>query len=62
MHSRKLMATQDVADCLGVSISTVKRLVRAGELRPLTVGARLVRFTPEAVEEYLVYASCQKSA
>ena len=62
MHSQKLLATQDVADCLGVSVTTVKRLVRSGQLRPLTVGARLVRFTPEAVEEYLVYASSAKSA
>lgn len=62
MKTQKLMATQDVADCLGVSVTTVKRLVRAGELRPLKVGSRLVRFTPEAVEDYLTYASSPKSA
>lgn len=43
-----LLARKDVARVLGVSVSTVGRLIRAGEIRYVRIG-RLVRVAPAEV-------------
>lgn len=62
MQTLKLLDVHEVADCLGVSVTTVKRLVRSGEITPLRVGVRLVRFSPDAIRDYLDRASTPMSA
>jgi excisionase family DNA binding protein len=46
-----LLSVKAAAELLGVSDSTVRRLVRAGELRPLRIGVQL-RFAQEELERY----------
>jgi excisionase family DNA binding protein len=46
------MTTRDVAVWLHVSEETVRRLVRAGEIRAAHVGG-VLRFLPEDVDEYV---------
>lgn len=62
MDSSGLLSTQDVADFLGVSSTTVKRIVKSGDLEAITVGSRLVRFTPESIQDYLAQAGTKRSA
>jgi excisionase family DNA binding protein len=45
----RLLSRDDVAECLGASVSTVLRLERRGELPHIKLG-RLVRFKPTDVE------------
>lgn len=47
-----LMTTRDVAEWLHVSEETVRRLVRAGEIRAAHVGG-VLRYLPEDVDEYV---------
>lgn len=46
-----LLSVKAAAELLGVSDSTVRRLVRSGELRPLRIGVQL-RFPQEELERY----------
>ena len=46
-----LLTTNDVADILGVTPRTVRRLVSSGQLRPIYVG-RLPRFTEVEIQAY----------
>jgi excisionase family DNA binding protein len=48
---KRLLTTDDVAEILGVSARTVRRLVASGQLRPVYVG-RLPRFTEAEVSAY----------
>jgi excisionase family DNA binding protein len=57
MQNLKLMNINDVAGCLGVSRSTVKRLIISGEITPIRVSEKLVRFTPENISDYINRAS-----
>ena len=47
-----LLSRHEVAELLGVSPSTVWRLVRSGDLRACRVGSQL-RLAPHDVESYL---------
>lgn len=51
-----LLDVSDVAERLKVSARTVRRIVDAGELRPLKIGGQH-RFTSAAVEAYLKAAA-----
>lgn len=52
--TREYLTSDQVAERLGVSRMTVKRLVDAGDLVALKVGARgLLRFTPADLERYI---------
>lgn len=46
---------EDVARLLGVSVSTIRRLVKAGELRAMRIGKQL-RFDGRDIEAYLTTA------
>ena len=46
-----LLTTNDVAEILGVTPRTVRRLVSSGQLRPIYVG-RLPRFTEDEIQAY----------
>jgi excisionase family DNA binding protein len=51
-----LMRVIDAADILGVSVKTVQRLIRSGELKAITFGDgahRLYRISPQALEEFI---------
>ena len=52
MEGRNALTTQEVADLLNVSKSTIYDLIRRGEIRSYKVG-RKVRFTEEDVKEYI---------
>ncbi len=45
-----LLDAEQVAEMLGVTPHTVRRLSRAGLIQRVELGARLVRFTPESIE------------
>ena len=47
----RLLTTNDVAEVLGVSPRTVRRLIASGQLRPVYVG-RLPRFTEAEIRAY----------
>lgn len=47
----RLLSTNDVAEILGVSTRTIRKLVASGQLRPIYVG-RLPRFTEAELEAY----------
>jgi excisionase family DNA binding protein len=54
--SDKLLSRDQVAECLGASISTVVRLEKRGELPRVKLG-RLVRFRPDDVDALIEQAS-----
>ena len=47
----RLLTTNDVAEILGVTPRTIRRLVASGQLRPVYVG-RLPRFTEAEIQAY----------
>jgi excisionase family DNA binding protein len=47
----RLLSTNDVAEILGVSPRTIRRLIASGQLRPVYVG-RLPRFTAAEIQAY----------
>lgn len=52
---KRLLSRQEAADELGISLSSIQRLIRARAIevtRP-TVGARLVKISPKALDDYL---------
>lgn len=49
---RKFLSCKDVAERLGVSPNSVRKWRATGRLRGVKVG-RLVRFTEEAVEDFI---------
>ncbi len=56
MHThlhKPLLTRAEVAEVLGVSIQTVARLLRRGELKTVRVGERFVRIPAESLEAYL---------
>lgn len=55
MDEKKALSTQEVADILHVSNSTIYNLVRSGELRAYKVG-RKMRFTERDVNDYIAQA------
>lgn len=55
MSERAALSTQEVADLLQVSKSTIYDLIRRGEIRSYTVG-RKVRFTENDVKEYIAHS------
>lgn len=52
MENRKALSTQEVADLLDVSKSTIYGLIKKGEISSYTVG-RKVRFTENDVQDYI---------
>lgn len=55
MDKKNALSTQDVADMLNVSKSTIYDLIKKGEIRSYKVG-RKVRFTEEDVKEYISHS------
>jgi putative molybdopterin biosynthesis protein len=55
MDEKKALSTQEVADLLHVSNSTIYNLVKSGELRAYKVG-RKMRFTERDVNDYIAQA------
>ncbi len=49
----RLMDARDVASYLHISIDTVRRLTRSGELPCVQVGGRSIRYRPEQISAYL---------
>jgi excisionase family DNA binding protein len=49
-HLPRLLSMADVADVLGLSIRTVRRMVSMGELPIVRLNNRTVRFRPEDVK------------
>ncbi len=47
-----MLDIEAAATCLGVSVSTVRRLVRSGDLPAFRVGRQL-RFRPEDIDAYI---------
>ena len=53
----QLLTAAEVAETLAVSPDTVLRLARRGKIKAVRVGPKLVRFTPAAVEQYILGAT-----
>lgn len=51
--SCQLISAKDVAQRLGVSTRTVRRLVKSGKLSAYAITSRIVQFAPADVEEFL---------
>ncbi len=60
MDGKKALSTQEVADILHVSNSTIYNLVKSGELRAYKVG-RKMRFTERDVNDYIAQAQENQS-
>ena len=60
MDEKKALSTQEVAEVLHVSNSTIYNLVRAGELRAYKVG-RKMRFTERDVNDYIAQSQESQS-
>ncbi len=50
-HKHQLLTTKQVVEMLGISRSTLHRLIEAGVLKPVRFLARNLRFRLEDVEE-----------
>ena len=61
MEKRKALSTQEVADMLHVSKSTIYGLIKKGEISSYTVG-RKVRFTENDVQDYISRSKKSQSA
>lgn len=61
MDRKNALSTQEVADMLNVSKSTIYDLIKKGEIRSYKVG-RKVRFTEEDVKEYISHSKDNQSA
>lgn len=61
MDQKNALSTQEVADMLNVSKSTIYDLIKKGEIRSYKVG-RKVRFTEADVKEYISRSKNQQSA
>ena len=48
-----LLNRKQVAELLGVHVKTVARYEREGQLKSLRLNRRVIRYRPEAVEDYL---------
>lgn len=60
MSGKKELSTQEVADMLQVSKSTIYGLIKGGEIRSYKVG-RKVRFTEDDVKEYIAQSKKSQS-
>jgi putative molybdopterin biosynthesis protein len=61
MEKNNALSTQDVANMLGVSKSTVYNLIKTGEISSYKVG-RKVRFTQESVNDFIKRSSANQAA
>ena len=59
MEQMQLLTKQDLTKLFNVSLATVNRILKRGEIKPVKVGLSLVRFRKEDVEAYL--SSCTGS-
>jgi excisionase family DNA binding protein len=50
---KTFLSYQDVADELGLSVRTIKRLVAERRLRPARISTHTVRFLASAVEQFV---------
>lgn len=58
VHNSSFLTVQDVADVLKVSVSTVRRAVKAGDLAATRVGSlRQIRVSRDSLNEYIERAS-----
>ena len=60
MSQNKSLSTQEVADILHVSKSTIYELIRRGEINSYKIG-RKVRFTQDDVDAYISRARHEQS-
>ena len=60
MNKQNALSTQDVADMLGVSKSTIYNMIRNGEITSYKVG-RKVRFTDDDVKNYISRSSAHQA-
>jgi predicted site-specific integrase-resolvase len=56
------ISRKDVAQLLHCSVGTVRRLEKAGTLRPIRISAPMVRFVREEIERLLAEAGKEVSA
>ena len=61
MSNKNALSTQDVANMLGVSKSTIYNMIRNGEITSYKVG-RKVRFTEKDVQQYISRSSASQTA
>jgi len=61
MNRQNALSTQDVADMLGVSKSTVYNMIKNGEITSYKVG-RKVRFTEDDVKSYISRSAADQAA
>lgn len=54
---QKLLTRKDVAARLVVSERTVARYQQSGQLEPILISRRIVRYTPETVENFINQAT-----
>ena len=59
MGSKKALSTQDVANMLGVSKSTIYNMIRSGVISSYKVG-RKVRFTEDDVNSYIIRSTADQ--
>lgn len=52
-HTLRLESLQEAAERLGVSVSTIRRLVADGKLTGYRLGSRILRVRPEEVDKTL---------
>lgn len=55
----QLLTRQQAAEALGVSVQTVARLIRRGQLETRRVGERMVRIPAESLERYVEKGGAQ---
>ena len=60
MNKQNALSTQDVADMLGVSKSTIYNMIKNGEITSYKVG-RKVRFTEDDVKDYISRSSANQA-
>ena len=53
MSNMTVYTLDQVAEVLGVSVPTVRRFVKSGQLRAARLGWRTLRFSDEAVRDFL---------
>ncbi len=56
VRQRRPLTRKEAATLMSVSIPTVNRYLKSGELKKIKMGKRLVRITPESIELFMCLA------
>ena len=62
MADRLVLTVKETAQILGVSVATVSKLVKTGQLPAIRLGKRTVRIPKAALEQWLVDTALRKGA